>query len=998
MKISIFKKVISLFIIFCFLFTSTLYGTTEESNQTVNLSDLIKEAIMYGASDDKILEIANYIDSYIPENNISELEEKRLRILQDKIINYFIVKKNLFEIKAQESEAIRLLNNSLKASFLDDKAPSLRLRKDLPSFNIEDLINSVLLEKKIYESNKSKGSPLKVKLKGFEKLKTKEKFKNLFRKEKTKNNNWEKTKTALLYDFEASLWLNSLKNSFKTLMFYEHLHPRAFEKPLTSYALCIIDSKDLTLCTSDVVEELNKTYEEYKTTLEKYKNYSLQDSLDGLCEKIKQVTISNPMYEEMGCYPKWFQTLGNVNDNGQIIYESRFRKTPSKKVIFPEQSTEKIGSDRTEAVREKMDNNVRNEVCTNFSRSILPIQSSGIGTLLLSENSYKLNCNIYSENNLKHISKYDAKIINLNNKDFIRKTIKESKENILEHISKINKDFKKSFKNAHAGVLHTKKRKIKKKLKKNIKELISLHPIAVAQTLISDPSYIPTVVVPLFKEIAKDKKRKSRMDTIVRIGAYLVGGMLGVVAFVAPYIGVPALSGYVGLLSISSTALFVAGAGYFGARTYKEFKLYNDIVKVIQSNNGDILSIHEMNEAHSNAIDLAFETAINGTFLTLGSAMSILAKGTKLKAPNTKNSKILKNKIKTPKTSENKPKITDPAKTLDKKIKLEAQTKNLEPTLETTTSIYTKGEITPFKRIRIKYEARRITDETGLFYPPEKGGPINAFEKLKSTNLEDYINLSKRKLYDLTIEEISKASVPIKKSLQGQTGNRVKIIKTEGGKIYFVKDLKGLNPKIVLNEIKSAYWYYVNSIGPRTFLMKHKAQTGLFNNKPHYELVIRKAPGINIKDLIRDPYFVSSKGFANKVPEMKAQIEFSLGRKFSSVEEAYIEFSKAVFQDELLLTKIEHARKLFKNSFKSTDDVQFMLQPKTSRQVTKLNFIDSGNNTFLYKYGSRGPNNTIALSEIDYMMKILKKMSKTTPDNMPWIVGQIRTGDLMFIK
>ncbi len=225
----------------------------------------MKDAIVYGASDDELLKMARFIDTYVIQADIDKTEKEKLSVIQDKLINYFLVKRTLANSKTTSLGSQRLIINALRSAFVDSDEPELRLRGEFPEFSIDALINpTFLLESKIFGSNpkKNDGTPLRINLNKVGGPSFWKKIWEAVNGNKPEIDNSEVNKIASLYDFEANLWLKSSKNSLKTLMFYGHIYPEALNYTVSTTGVanlvCSIGKDSKSLCTNEVVEELHR--------------------------------------------------------------------------------------------------------------------------------------------------------------------------------------------------------------------------------------------------------------------------------------------------------------------------------------------------------------------------------------------------------------------------------------------------------------------------------------------------------------------------------------------------------------------------------------------------------------------------------------------------------------------------------------------------------------------------------------------------------------------
>lgn len=738
------------------------------------LSEIMKDAIVYGASDDELLKMARFIDAYVTQSDVDKTEKEKLSVIQDKLINYFLVKRTLTDSKTESYGSQRLVINVLRSTFIDDEEPELRLRKELPGFSINELVGpKILLESKIFGSSSSRneGTPLKINLKGIDNRNFWKKIWVAFHGKKSDVDNSEINKIGLLYDFEANLWLKSAKNSLKTLMFYGHIYPEALRYTVSASGVaktvCSIGKDSKSLCTDDVYNELNFSARSYQNNeLRKIKSYSPQDIADELCSGIRNVVLSNPMFEEMGCNPKWYETLTNYNDNGVELADTRFRHskyivaqnaippfastndplyrrsgTPldlsdlnlsSKKQINFTQNYDNpsIGSDYLNSINSNMDNNLRNNVCTGYTTSLLPLKSSGTGLLLLTTSLQGLNCNIYSDKNRSVMTAAEVQSIDRNNIKLVKSAVQESVNMVLDHVEETNKDFRDSFVNSKKGKPYTDSVALNAKVIENIKKLINLNPIAAAQVLVSYPAYLPGLAVQLFEQIDADKKTEEIVDGVVRIGTYVVGGVCAIAAIVAPYAGVPVLAAYAGVLGTTSTVLFIAGTSYSGMKTYQEYNTYVDVRNVIQSQNGDNLSVSEMQAAYTKTIDLAYETAINTGMITLSSAISLMANSAKVTTELGTADDLLafeKQGTKTPLSTNSEPSKGGYYKVPSIKVK-GTPTKLTESGIENTSTLNLKNAVPDLTKSVDEFKGGVSVEYFDNFTTPAAGGnvaPVN---------------------------------------------------------------------------------------------------------------------------------------------------------------------------------------------------------------------------------------------------------------------------------
>jgi len=631
------NKLFIALILIGFITTDALYA--KPAADSVKLSEITRDAIIYGASDSKLLEIAVAIDNYILSPNIDENEKEALKIIQEKLINYFLVKRALVSSKTTSSGSQRLIINALRSAFIDSDEPELKLRKDFSKLSIDELISpTFLLESKIYGGNPKKkdGTPLRVNLNHVGTPGLWKQFWRLFNGKKPEIDDEEVTKIGSLYDLEANLWLKSTKNSLKTLLFYRNIYPSALRNNISvtemSNLVCSIGKDDKSLCTKDVLFELNKTAINYKhNDLKDLKSYSSQEVADGLCSGIRKIVLSSPKYEEMGCNSLWYRTLGRVNDNGVELRDTKFRTSVKNDLEF-ELNYDYVVTDR-DHVATNFDNELRNKTCAEYSSLLATVKSNGIGLLLLTNSLQGLDCNIYSDKNKEAMTTNEIKTINNNNIKLVGSAIQESVNIVLANIEKTNKSFKDSFANAKKGKPYKDDENTQNFLVGNIKNLMSLNPVATAQALVSYPGYLPHIVLPLFEQIDSSREQQEIIDDIVHAGTYIVGGACAIFAVVAPYVGISMLTTYAGALGTTSTVLFVAGTSYAGVRTYLEYDTYSNVRKVIQSQNGDNLSLSEMQAAYGKAIDFAYETAINSGLITLMSAINLAAKNSSAVKP-----------------------------------------------------------------------------------------------------------------------------------------------------------------------------------------------------------------------------------------------------------------------------------------------------------------------------------------------------------------------------
>jgi hypothetical protein len=246
------------------------------------------------------------------------------------------------------------------------------------------------------------------------------------------------------------------------------------------------------------------------------------------------------------------------------------------------------------------------------------------------------------------------------------------------------------------------------------------------------------------------------------------------------------------------------------------------------------------------------------------------------------------------------------------------------------------------------------------------------FNSIKNMSVEDYLLLAQKELAGLKGEKLA----GIDPALLGASGKSITEIEIMG-KPYLLKNIKPNSPGVgsVINEIRCADWYHYNGLGPKTYLLENQIpRKFLPGSKKQYSLLMEKVDGVNVKDIVLNPNDVE-RWFPGRGLAVKNQIEVSLGQSFETVEEAYVAFAKAVFRDEGLMQEISKGRELVRTSFSLTDDVQFMLQPRTGTKPGKFNFIDSGMNTFAKNYGEQSSS---SIREFKYIMDIFERIGKVT--------------------